>query len=364
MGTEGAGGAGSATLALLGEDLQAHAGDIAQAVVDWWLHSRRAGEAPDPRVQRDILRTVELGAIATGRFMITGQLPSSDEKERLSAPGKAALTDSIAVDELTKLYLVTRDITCREMTAIAHRRQVDASALDTALAVIRKGSDSAIVGVVRRFDAARRNLQEQLDAERRLLAHHAVHDGLTGLPNRTLFMDRLEQLLPAGRPPRRVDRRRCHLAVLFIDVDRFKVVNDVAGHRVGDELLVAAAARLRSVIRENDTLARLGGDEFVVVCPELAEAAAEAAVVAERITAVMAEPFFLEGAGEEFLISASVGIAVASPDDSAESVLSRADAAMYSAKRRGGSSHEIFDEVPATDGLDTPRRPLNVGLSG
>lgn len=344
MGTEGVGGAGYSALALLGEELQAQAGEIAQAVVEWWLWSRHTADAPDPRVQRDILRTVGLGVVATGRFMITGQLPTSDEKARLSAPGKAALTDSIAVDELTKLYLATRDITCREMTSIARRLQVDAADLETALAVIRKGSDSAIVAVVRKFDDARRLLQEQLDAERRLLAHNAVHDGLTGLPNRTLFMDRLEQLLPASRPPRRVDRRRYHLAVLFIDVDRFKVVNDVAGHRVGDELLVAVAERLRSVIREKDTLARLGGDEFVVVCPELADAAQEAAVVAERITAVMAGPFHLEGAEGEFLISASVGIAVAAPGDRAETILSRADAAMYRAKRQGGSGHQIFDE--------------------
>ena len=332
-------------LARLGSELQAHATEIAESVFDWWMNARRATDPPDPRIREDIVRTVALGAVATGRFLMTGELPSAAERDKLSAPGKAALTDSIAVDELTKLYLVTRDITCRALSGYAHRLGVDDATLEAAYAVVRKGNDSAIVGVVRRFDAARRRLQEQLDAERALLAHNAVHDDLTGLPNRTLLMDRLERLLPAtGRPHRAVDRRRFQFAVLFLDIDRFKAVNDVAGHRAGDELLVAVAGRLRGVIRDEDTLARLGGDEFVVLCPHLAEPAVEAAAVAERITAVMAKPFHLQGAGEEFFVSASVGVGVASPGDTAESVLSRADAAMYSAKRRGGSRHEVFDD--------------------
>lgn len=332
-------------LARLGAELQQHADEIAEAVLDWWLVRRRSAEPPDPRAPEDILRTVRLGAIATGRYLMTGELPSSEERDRLSAPGKAALTDSIAVDELTKLYLATRDITCQQLAEFADRLGVGRAELEVAKAVVWKGNDSAIVGVVRKFDAARRHLQEQLASERELLAHHAVHDSLTGLPNRTLLMDRLERLLPsAGRAPRSADRRRPNFAVLFIDVDRFKAVNDVAGHHVGDELLVAVAGRLGAVIRDGDTLARLGGDEFVVLCPDLTEPASEATAVAERITAVMARPFCLAGAREEFFLSASVGVGVAAPGDTAESILSRADAAMYSAKRRGGSSHDVFDD--------------------
>jgi diguanylate cyclase (GGDEF)-like protein len=175
------------------------------------------------------------------------------------------------------------------------------------------------------------------------LAHVAVHDTLTGLPNRVLLADRLEQGL------RRTARTASSVAVLFIDLDRFKFVNDSRGHAVGDELLVAVGERLRSVVRSHDTVARFGGDEFVVVCED-DHAAAQAARIAERIAEVLRDPVLTDG--QEVFLGASIGIAVAdSATDSPESLLRDADAAMYRAKERGRNRCEFFDAVMRTEAV-------------
>ena len=322
---------GPSELAALGEQVLAHADEIAGAVLDWW-QARHPGSkrSSDLQVREDILRTTTLGASTLGRFLVTGQLPSPKERDDMAAPGRAPLHDTISIGELTKLYLAWRDITCEKLALYAAELGVSKHALRSAQDIARVGSDSSIVNVIRRFDDAHRRLREQL-------AHNAVHDCLTGLPNRTLLIDRLDQLV-AG------PNRRVHFAVLFIDIDRFKSVNDLAGHAAGDELLVAVAARLRGVIRQGDTIARLGGDEFVILCPDLGDPCTEASAVAERVTAVISQPFQLGDPPQQFFVSASVGVGLAAPGDTAESVLSRADAAMYAAKNRGGSGHQIYDE--------------------
>jgi diguanylate cyclase (GGDEF)-like protein len=125
--------------------------------------------------------------------------------------------------------------------------------------------------------------------------------------------------------------------VLFVALDRFKAVNDLAGHSMGDELLVVVAHRLQEVIRVGDTLGRLGGDEFVILCPDLGDPASEAEAVAERINAVIAQPFVFDGGSQHVFVSASVGVGIVGPHDTAEDLLSRADSAMYAAKRHGGN---------------------------
>lgn len=328
--SSGTSSSGTSELALLGEHVQAHSKDVAHAVLEWWIarhpESKRSSDA---QVRDDILRTTCLGATALGRFLVTGELPSAKERTDLATPGEAPLHDTISIGELTKLYLAWRDITCEKLALYASQLGVSEGALRSAQDIARVGSDSSIVNVVRHFDSAHRRLREQL-------AHNAVHDSLTGLPNRTLLVDRLDQLVTG--------HRRNGFAVLFIDVDRFKSVNDLAGHAAGDELLIAVATRLRGVIRQGDTIARLGGDEFVILCPDLADPAGEASAVAERVTAVIAQPFHLGDPPQDFFVSASVGVGLASVGDSAESLLSRADAAMYAAKNRGGSGHQIYDE--------------------
>jgi diguanylate cyclase (GGDEF)-like protein len=187
--------------------------------------------------------------------------------------------------------------------------------------------------------------------------HLALHDPLTGLPNRALLTDRLEHALS------RKDRLPGEVVVLFLDVDQFKVVNDGMGHAAGDVLLRQLAERLRSVIRVGDTLARFGGDEFVVVCDKVTTA--EVDRLGERITAAVGAPFDLNG--REVFVTASVGIAVVGPDESAVTVLQNADVAMYRAKSRGRARSVTFDETmyrQASARLDTEsglRRALDRG---
>jgi diguanylate cyclase (GGDEF)-like protein/PAS domain S-box-containing protein len=168
------------------------------------------------------------------------------------------------------------------------------------------------------------------------LEHDALHDGLTGLPNRVLFGDRLEQAL--RRAGRRGEEISC--AVLFLDLDRFKAVNDAFGHHTGDELLGVVARRLESAVRPGDTVARLGGDEFTVLLEEIT-GVHEATLVAQRIQATLAEPFLI--GGRELAVRASIGIALGSAGVQPKELIHAADVAMYRVKASGRGGHEVFD---------------------
>lgn len=167
------------------------------------------------------------------------------------------------------------------------------------------------------------------------LAHHkSLHDELTGLPNRTLLSERLTHACLRSR------RTGAVSALLFVDVDAFKTVNDQYGHATGDDLLVAFAHRLASVLRPTDTLSRLHGDEFVALCEDLHHPGG-AQVIARRFEQALLKPLTLPRT--TITITASVGIAFADSDThAAEQVLQDADAAMYTAKRAGGSKHHTF----------------------
>jgi diguanylate cyclase (GGDEF)-like protein len=173
------------------------------------------------------------------------------------------------------------------------------------------------------------------DAKTLDAVRQAFHDALTGLPNRALFLDRLEHALARAR------RGQTALAVLFVDLDRFKLINDTLGHAAGDELLVQAGQRLRAAVREADTPARFGGDEFAIMLEDH-EGTPDATLVAQRVIDTLQAPF--DVGGREVFVSASVGIATshAGQEDAAE-LLRNADVAMYRAKHEGSGGYHIFE---------------------
>jgi diguanylate cyclase (GGDEF)-like protein/PAS domain S-box-containing protein len=178
------------------------------------------------------------------------------------------------------------------------------------------------------------------------LQHDALHDPLTGLPNRTLFMDRLGQMIRQVR--RRLDYR---FAVLFIDLDRFKLINDSLGHLSGDQLLIQLSQRLTTSLRPGDTVARLGGDEFVILIDDLPEGL-DANLFAQRIKSLLQNPFVLNG--QAVSISASIGITLSNPQNTdPQDYLRNADIAMYQSKHDGGDRHTLFTGAQFTEGQFT-----------
>jgi diguanylate cyclase (GGDEF)-like protein/PAS domain S-box-containing protein len=190
-------------------------------------------------------------------------------------------------------------------------------------------------GKASRMAGSQSDITERKQAEEQLL-HDAFHDALTGLPNRALFMDRLSQAVE--RVKRHPD---CPFGVIFLDLDRFKVINDSLGHLAGDQLLVEISRRLETCVRAGDTLARLGGDEFTIIL-EGVEEAADAAAMADRIQEQLRRPFNLNN--HDVRISASIGIALSTLKyEKPEDILRDTNIAMHRAKSTGKARHQVFD---------------------
>ena len=214
-----------------------------------------------------------------------------------------------------------------------------------------KQPDEALLQMVRAIGSQIGQFIQRKQAEDRV-AHLAQFDTITGLPNRYLFLDRLGQVLTQAR------RNDWKIGVLFVDLDRFKAINDTFGHGAGDELLRQVAARIKNAVRSGDTVGRLSGDEFAVVLSDLAKAE-DAALVSQKIVAALAAPYMLEG--HQTYITASIGIALF-PDDGGEPdvLIKNADTAMYRAKEQGRDNYQFY--LPQMNERLMARRRLETQL--
>jgi diguanylate cyclase len=240
------------------------------------------------------------------------------------------LPDSDGLDALAHIRTAALDVPVVVLTGCE----------DDALAVraVREGAQDYLVKGHVDAGALRRAVSLAIERKRveTRLSHAALHDALTGLPNRALFVDRLAQALS------RLERHDSSVAVLFLDLDRFKAINDQRGHAVGDALLRAVAERLAGILRAGDTAARLGGDEFAVLCEEVA-GERHAVGIAERVAETLSEAYDL--GAEEIVVRSSVGIALATEGtEHPDALLREADSAMYRAKGRGGGVCEVYDD--------------------
>jgi diguanylate cyclase (GGDEF)-like protein len=315
----------------LGRALVARAGDIG-TLVDRQFVVELQGKA---------FATARLGAELIARWLATDQTASASDEAVLSQQGELAILEDTGLAIVTKAYFAWRDITTTVLIEEGRRLKIDDELVTLAVDVVRFSCDGSLVRLIHQFDDTRRALQDRLDQEQAALAHQALHDQLTGLPNRSLLADRLRQSAQVQ------DRRPNGAMLLFLDLDNFKAINDRFGHSAGDCLLTTVAARLQELIRAGDTVARLGGDEFVILADDLDDPEAAARSLAERVHLVMRAPVPV---GERQLhTSVSIGIAPVGPGSDPETCLAQADAAMYRAKRGGPARFELYSPAIGED---------------
>jgi diguanylate cyclase (GGDEF)-like protein len=296
------------------------------------------GEDVDGPVQASFERICTNSTIAVARWIagdgIEVTLDSSKETSKIF--GELAAHRAASLHEVTRRSLWWRNVMADVMRECAGELEIAPETLSHALSMLQLSLEFSLLRVCECFEGERKRTDEELTRREEELAFLATHDPLTGLPNRTLILARVEEMLA------RAARSQTPVAALFIDLDNFKSINDTLGHSVGDELLEAVTARLRGVVRQADALGRLGGDEFVVIAEELSLAAGPE-LVAERLLTALKPPFKL-GPNEELslTVSASIGIAAGqrtSPGD----LLRDADIAMYRAKLDGRNRYAVFE---------------------
>jgi diguanylate cyclase (GGDEF)-like protein len=292
----------------------------------------------DVLVQHSFERISRSSTIAVARWMEGEGLEVARVagRETWLIFGELAAHRATSLNEVTRRCLYWRDAMAEVLHESAAQLGVSGETLSQALNILQLCLEFSLVRMCECFDTERRRTDEELTRREEELGFMATHDALTGLPNRTLILDRVKQMLARSR------RSQKPVAALFVDLDNFKSINDTLGHGVGDELLQAVATRLDGVIREADALGRLGGDEFVVISEELSLATGPE-LIAERLLDALQHPFRL-GADEEtrITVSASIGIAVGERA-TAEELLRDADIAMYRAKWEGKNRYVVFE---------------------
>jgi diguanylate cyclase (GGDEF)-like protein len=319
----------------LGEALDAHAADVLERVV---ARSEKDGRALDAEVRARLERICTITTVAVARWMAGGETKADRETGRQAWEvfGQLAAHRAAPLNQVTKRCLRWRDAVEQTLRECAGELGLATATLEEALSMTRRALDVSLVRMCEEFEAERARTEEELERRQEELVFMATHDQLTGLPNRTLILDRGEQMLSRSR------RRKTPVAALLINLDNFTAINDTLGHEAGDELLRGVAARLHGVVRETDALGRVGGDEFVVLAEELSLAAG-AEVIAERLQEALKAPFKVPAHGETPLtITASIGIALGEHSNAGD-FLRDADIALHRAKWEGKNRHVIFE---------------------
>ncbi len=319
----------------LGEALNEHT----PAVVEGMLaRSAAAGCVLDAIVEDSFARVGAVSTAAVGRWMAgEGTEVARDVgQESWGIFGQLAAQRAAPLNEVTKRCLRWRDAAAEVVHASAADLALAPEVLAEALQMLQRSLDVTLVRMCESFEEEHQRSHEELNRRQEELAFMATHDALTGLPNRTLILDRIEQMLMRTR------QTQVPVAALFIDIDNFKSINDSLGHGVGDELLRAVAERLDGAVRGADTLGRLGGDEFIVIAEGISLAAGPE-LIAERLLEALKLPFKLPSAEEtRVVVKASIGIATGDRT-SAEVLLRDADIAMYRAKWDGRNRYVVFE---------------------
>jgi diguanylate cyclase (GGDEF)-like protein len=323
-------------LPALGEALKARAGDVLSQTVA--LTAGPDYQQVDGVVQGSFERISISSTMAVSRWIAGEGVAVAVEvgRETWEIFAELAAQRAASLDEVTKRCFAWRNVMAEVLHESATELGSSPEAVAQALSILQLSLEFSLVRMCECFEAERKQTDEELGRREEELSFLATHDPLTGLPNRTLILDRVEQMLV------RSVRNQTPVAALFIDLDNFKSINDTLGHAVGDELLQAVAARLDSVIRDADALGRLGGDEFVVISEALTlEVGPE--LIAERLLDALAQPFKL-GADKttRVAVTASIGIA-AGEHILAEELLRDADIAMYRAKWDGKHRYVVFE---------------------
>ncbi len=322
-------------LSPLGEALKARAQDVQRETV---ARTRGAGyEDVDAVVQESFERISISSTMAVSRWIAGEGIEVAVEvgRETWEIFAELAAHRAASLDEVTKRCFAWRNVMVEVLQESAAELGSSPEALAQASSILQLSLEFSLLRMCESFETERRRTDEELARREEELSFLATHDALTGLPNRTLILDRVEQMLM------RSARSKSPVAALFVDLDNFKSINDTLGHAAGDELLQAVAARLDGVVRDADALGRLGGDEFVVVSEALTlEVGPE--LIAERLLDAFEQPFKLGADKTRVTVTASIGIA-AGERISAEELLRDADIAMYRAKWDGKHRYVVFE---------------------
>ena len=318
----------------LGEALNARTDEVVDGMI---RRSAESGDVLDDDLEERFARVGRFSTIAVARWMAGegADVARDVGQESWRIFGQLAAQRAAALNEVTKRCLRWRDAADDVVREATLELGLEPAVLARALTMLQRSLDVTLVRMCESFEAERQGAHEELTRRQEELSFLATHDALTGLPNRTLILDRIQQMLVRSR------RSQAPVAALFIDLDNFKTINDTLGHGAGDELLQAVATRLEGVVRETDALGRLGGDEFVVIAEELSLAAGPE-LIAERLLEALTQPFVLGDEDVRLSVAASIGIA-AGERASAEELLRDADIAMYRAKWDGKNRYVVFE---------------------